>query len=474
MCSPMLNDATFRAVVEEAPDAILLIDREGQIAHINLQAETLFGYSRAELIGQRVEVLVPEDMRSMHLIHREVYQEQPEKRPMGTGLQLYGRRRDGTVFPVEISLSPVGDGGSGHTVAVVRDVTHQRRAEEALRRSEERHRLLNERAESIIFRYRLLPSPGFEYVSASIRGHLGHEPEELYVDPEILRRATHPDDVGLLDQALSPEAPRNVTLRFLRRDGSARWFEISVTQVHNADGTVVALEGIARDVTERRVADEQRVQLQSEIELQSERNRIAGDLHDDTIQSIYALGLGLHAARDDDRMTREELADQAIAGLNQVIASLRNYMHRLSGDAADEDDQRKSLSSRVASLVVGDGGTRWDVAVQQVPDLDSALTRQVFLLAKELVSNVQRHSQATEASLSLSKNDEEELVLEVTDNGVGFDRDAVGPGSFGLRSLELRAQTLDASFEIESSPGSGTRARVSVPLSLAPEGAPAD
>ena len=462
----MLNDATFRAVVEEAPDAILLIDREGRIAYANVQAETLFDYARAELIGQRVEVLIPEDRRSMHLIHREVYQERPEKRPMGTGLQLYGRRRDGTVFPVEISLSPLGDGESAHTVAVVRDVTRQRRAEEALRRSEERHRLLNERAESIIFRYRLLPSPGFEYVSASIRGHLGHAPEELYVDPEVLRRATHSDDIALLDQALSPEAPRTVTLRFLRRDDTARWFEISVTQVRNADGAVIALEGIARDVTERRIADEQRLQLQSEVELQSERNRIAGDLHDDTIQSIYALGLGLHAARDDDRITREELADQAIAGLNQVIAALRNYMHRLSGAEDDEEDQRKSLSSRVASLVEGDGVTLWRVDVQQVSDLDAALQRQVFLLAKELVSNVQRHSQATEASLSLSRNDEDELELAVTDNGIGFDREAVGPGSFGLRSLELRAETLDASIDIESSPGAGTRARVAIPLSL--------
>ena len=471
---PTLNDATFRAVVEEAPDAILLIDREGRIAYVNLQAETLFDYARAELVGQRVEILVPEDKRSMHLIHREVYQERPEKRPMGTGLQLYGRRRDGTAFPVEISLSPVGDGESGHTVAVVRDVTRQRRAEEALRRSEERHRLLNERAESIIFRYRLVPAPGFEYVSASILGHLGHAPEELYVDPDVLRRATHPDDVGLLDQALSPEAPRHVTLRFLRRDGSARWFEISVTQVHNPDGPVIALEGIARDITERRIADEQRIQLQSEIELQSERNRIAGDLHDDTIQSIYALGLGLHAARDDSRMTREELADQAIAGLNQVIASLRNYMHRLSGDEDDEDDQRKSLASRVASLVADDGATRWRVEVDQTPDLDAALQRQVFLLAKELVSNVQRHSHATEASLSLSKNDDDELELEVRDNGVGFDREGVGPGSFGLRSLELRAQTLDATFDIESSPGSGTCARVVIPLSFAAEVAPTE
>ncbi len=467
----MLSDATFRAVVEEAPDAILVIDREGLIAYANAQAEGLFDYARAELIGQRIEVLVPEEKRSMHLIHREVYQERPEKRPMGTGLQLYGRRRDGAAFPVEISLSPAGEGENLHTVAVVRDVTRQRRAEEALRRSEERHRLLNERAESIIFRYRLFPTPAFEYVSASIREHLGYAPEEIYADSEVLRAAAHPDDVALLDQALSPNAPSHASLRFLRRDGAARWFEISVTQVRNADGVVTALEGMARDVTERRIADEQRLQLQSEVELQLERNRIAGDLHDDTIQSIYALGLGLHAARDDERLTREDLADQAIGGLNEVIASLRNYMHRLSGDEADEDDRSKSLPSRLRSLVESDAVTEWQVHIDPAPDVDAALQRQVYLLAKELVSNVQRHSKATRASFSLVRNDQDELELEVTDNGVGFDRSGVGPGSFGLRSLELRAETLDASIEIDSAPGSGTRARVVIPLSLRIEAA---
>ena len=69
-----LSDAAFRAVVEEAPDAIVLVDREGRLAYVNAQAEDLFGYTRSEILGQRVEVLVPADRRSMHVIHREVYQ----------------------------------------------------------------------------------------------------------------------------------------------------------------------------------------------------------------------------------------------------------------------------------------------------------------------------------------------------------------------------------------------------------------
>ena len=117
----ILSDPAFRAVVEEAPDAIVLVDRGGLIAYANARTEELFGYDRAELLGQRVEVLVPSELRSMHTIHRDIYQERPERRPMGTGLDLFGQRKDGSVFPVEIGLSPAHDSDAFVTIAVVRD-----------------------------------------------------------------------------------------------------------------------------------------------------------------------------------------------------------------------------------------------------------------------------------------------------------------------------------------------------------------
>ena len=461
--SDTLTDAAFRVVVEEAPDAIVLVDAAGCIAYINTQSEHLFGYERSELLGQRVELLVPEDMRPMHATHREVYQERPERRPMGIGLQLAARRKDGSTFPVEISLSPFYDGDTQLSVAVVRDVTRQRRAEETLRRSEERHRLLNERAENVIFRYRLTPMPGFEYVSSSVHARLGYAPEEFYVDDGLVFRITHVDDRHVMEQALSAAAPKNVSLRIMRRDGAVRWFEFSVTAVPNADGIVVALEGIARDVTDRRVADEERLRLQSEVEMQLERSRIAGDLHDDTIQSIYALGLGLHAIRDDESVTREAAVDRTVSGLNAIIAALRSYMERLSGQE-ESPAEAESLAARVSALVGDDGSPDWKTEIEPDLDLPPALARQVYLLSKELVSNVQRHAQASCAALSLKRDGQGHVQLVVTDDGIGFDREAVGAESFGLRSVEMRAKTLDAQLEIDSTPGKGTRVAVLLPI----------
>ena len=171
--SDALNEAVFHAVVQEAPDAIVLVDGEGRILFVNSRVMELFGYARDELVGQRVELLIPAPRRSMHVIHREIYQEHPTPRPMGVGLELSGQRKDGSTFPVEISLSSFTDGEARLCVAAVRDVTRQRRADEALRRSEGRHRLLNERSEGIVFRYRLGYAPGFAYISSSVGSPLG-------------------------------------------------------------------------------------------------------------------------------------------------------------------------------------------------------------------------------------------------------------------------------------------------------------
>src|SRR5580765_6924247 len=97
----------FQEVLESAPDAILEVDRDGRIVLLNAVAEKMFGYSREELLGQPVESLVPFDLRGQHEQHRSGYRSHPKTRPMGSGLDLWAQRKDGTRFPAEISLSPV-------------------------------------------------------------------------------------------------------------------------------------------------------------------------------------------------------------------------------------------------------------------------------------------------------------------------------------------------------------------------------
>jgi PAS domain S-box-containing protein len=131
------HDATetpFQALLESAPDAIAIVDETGRIVLVNQQAEQLFGYERASLIGQMVEVLLPERLRNAHTRYREGYSTVPHTRPMGHGLELVAQRRDGSEFPVEISLSPLHTEAGLLITSAIRDISERKRAEAELRR----------------------------------------------------------------------------------------------------------------------------------------------------------------------------------------------------------------------------------------------------------------------------------------------------------------------------------------------------
>ena len=163
-----MRSESYEAVFLASPDGILVVDSGGAIRDANPAAETIFGYAREELIGRGVDLLVPERVRPYHAGHREGYSAEPRSRPMGIGMELSARRRDGSEFPVEISLSPVQQGDERLVIATVRDVTQRRRLRDfgagALQAAEaERKRIARElhddtaqRISALLLRLRLL------------------------------------------------------------------------------------------------------------------------------------------------------------------------------------------------------------------------------------------------------------------------------------------------------------------------------
>ena len=129
MSERQTTETRFRELLESAPDAVVLVGARGQIELVNRRTEELFGYKPGELIDREVEFLVPDRFRAGHLAHRAGYVADPRTREMGAGLELYGRRRDGSEFPVEISLSPMRAEGDELVIAIVRDVSERRAAE---------------------------------------------------------------------------------------------------------------------------------------------------------------------------------------------------------------------------------------------------------------------------------------------------------------------------------------------------------
>jgi PAS domain S-box-containing protein len=138
------SEERFRGLLESAPDAMVIVGAEGRIELVNRQTEQLFGYDRGELLGQPVEILIPEKFRPRHAAHRSGFIGDPKVRPMGAGLELFGVRRDGTEFPVEISLSPMETDQGRLVSAAIRDITERKRAESIVLGALKRERELTE------------------------------------------------------------------------------------------------------------------------------------------------------------------------------------------------------------------------------------------------------------------------------------------------------------------------------------------
>jgi PAS domain S-box-containing protein len=248
------EEKRFQNFLEAAPDAIVIVNGTGIIQIVNAQTEKMFGYLRGELLGMPVEILVPHSVHSRHASHREAYSQAPQPRSMGAGLNLQGRRKDGTEFPVEISLSPI-DTAEGHLISSsIRDVTERKKFESRLQETERRFRILVEGIKDYAI-VGLDPqgtisswNTGAErikgYSAGEIIGkHIScfYTPEDLAknIPGELLRRAV---DQGVTEQ----EGWR------VRKDGTQFWADVVISALRDDAGKLLGFAKITRDVTERR------------------------------------------------------------------------------------------------------------------------------------------------------------------------------------------------------------------------------
>jgi PAS domain S-box-containing protein len=380
------NSELFRQLLDTAPDAMIVVGERGVIELVNIQTEMMFGYARDELVGQPVEVLIPERFREGHFGHRTAYMRAPKSRPMGSGLELFGRRKDGSEFAIEISLSPLQTETGLLVSGAIRDVSQRRRAEQ-------KFRALLESAPDAMVIVNLegrivLINRQTERVFGYSRAELLEQPVEILV-PRRFRAQHHLHRESYAGQPKARGMGSGLELYGVRKDGSEFPVEISLSPLETEDGTLIT--STIRDVTERKLAEN--------------TARLAGDRLLSAVESIQ----GMLALYDDqDRLvlcnsaarellarsvdgplvgrTYADLLDAALAGgLFEVgvdAAAFRErcleYHHNPVGtlDLRTTDGQSLRLTDR-RTLEGGIVSTMWDVT-------DDVRTEEELRNAREL------------------------------------------------------------------------------------------
>ncbi|MCZ6767831.1 MAG: PAS domain S-box protein [Acidobacteria bacterium] len=472
------SEKRLETMIERAPDSIVYVTRDGTIDLVNQQTEEIFGYDQGELIGQPLELLLPERFRNQHRQHQTGFFNDPRVRPMGSDLDLYGRRKDGSEFPVEISLSFMELEKGRVGCATIRDVTERREAETKMKITQDRLSSALDGIPGGLWDWNVVT--GAVYFSDKWCESLGYQPEE--VDPHVSfwEQIVHPDDLSRVMEQVEAHFRGETEVyqcenRLRTKSGNYRW-NLDRGQVvsWSADGKPLRMVGVDLDINERREAQEKLEKTQKELlslskhliqAQETERRRISLELHDQLGQDLALMSIELEEliqrAPESPAQPTEGLHKLALQArkLSSQVQTLSRQLHPAQLTHLGLVAASRSLCNEVSKA----SGIQIDFSHSDIPkSIPPGVSICLYRVLQESLGNMVKHSGTQEAQVNLTGRPDE-IQLHVCDSGVGFDpeghRETFG---LGLISMRERVHLVGGELLIESQPSRGTRIKASV------------
>ncbi len=434
----------FRQVVESAPNAMVMINTNGSIEMVNAQAERVFGYERKELLGQAIEMLVPVRFRSNHPGLRSSFFSGPVSRPMGAGRDLYGLKKDGSEFPIEIGLNPIETDEGPMVLSAIVDISSRKKLEE-------RFRQVVESAPNAMV---MISQEGnVEMVNAQAERLFGYDRKEMLKQPiemlvPVRFRANHP---GLRSSFFSGPVSRPMgagrDLFGLKKDGSEFPIEIGLNPIETDEGPMV-LSAIV-DISDRKHKE------QSIHAALKEKDVLLGEIHHrvkNNLQIVHSL-LGLQSTNITDElvigmMRESQNRIRSMALIHQTLYESKDFARV---------DFRNFLDSLLPNLVssYGIGSERVKLVIHSVEVLlpiNAAIP--CGLIVNELISNALKHGfpgdTKGEISVRLSQASGTDVALVVSDTGIGIPEsfEMARTTTLGLQLVTMLVDQLGGTLEV--------------------------
>ncbi|HNU13871.1 MAG TPA: PAS domain S-box protein [Chitinophagaceae bacterium] len=462
---------TRELVMNSALDGIITVGKDQRILSWNPQAKGIFGWSENEVVGKKLaEVVIPERFRNIHNMGFSRYLETGDSPVLNRLLEVTGLHSSGREFNVELIIREIKSEEGDFLCTFVRDITERKKAELALRLSEEKYRTLIEQAADAIALYDAKGKILEANTSASKL--LGYTKKELSVMnlTEILLEEEIKENPVQYDVLSAGHS--TVKLRRMRRkDGSVVVTEVRSQQL--PDGRFLS---VVRDMTDRIKAEEElkasykavrKLTAHLQNIREEERTSIAREIHDELGQQLTVLKMDVSWLNKKFHGT-DEKANQRLKELlsmiDETVKSVRRISSQLRPSLLDDLGLTAAMEWQLSEFEKRAGIKTKLITPEEEVDLSDAVKTALFRIFQESLTNVARHSRAKNVTVVLRKDDHT-FILSITDDGKGFDINKVADKrTLGILGMKERSSMIGGTYEINSTPGGGTSVIISVPV----------